>query len=233
MLDTFSKDIIYMKLLPPYTQTLFVELVRFTPGQPDSVAGNGPANGFTVPGRTASTPVSSVHPPYQNGSPHPPRAAPSSSGPPSSSNQRPLSPPLPYDRSNSGNGSHGPPPPPWSSRSSRWSSAAATAPPPTARNHPPEVSSPLDSPPSRKRKHQEEGSPNGSLSVTIPSPSTRQPSPKRRPTMPTPITMHTPVSLMSAQSPVAHTPTSHPSIDRKSTRLNSSHSGESRMPSSA
>ncbi|OBZ70139.1 Multicopy suppressor of chk1 protein 1 [Grifola frondosa] len=41
MLDTFSKDIILMKLPQPYTQTLFVELMRFTPGQPDNVAANG------------------------------------------------------------------------------------------------------------------------------------------------------------------------------------------------
>jgi histone demethylase JARID1 len=35
MLDTFSKDMIYTKLPPPVTKTLFIELVRFTPGQPD------------------------------------------------------------------------------------------------------------------------------------------------------------------------------------------------------
>ncbi|THH02163.1 hypothetical protein EW026_g654 [Hermanssonia centrifuga] len=45
MLDTFSKDIVYTKLPHPYTQTLFVELCRFTPGQPDSMAGNASTNG--------------------------------------------------------------------------------------------------------------------------------------------------------------------------------------------
>lgn len=35
MLDTFSKDMIYTKLPSPVTKTLFIELVRFTPGQPD------------------------------------------------------------------------------------------------------------------------------------------------------------------------------------------------------
>ncbi|KAI0265971.1 PLU-1-like protein-domain-containing protein [Gloeopeniophorella convolvens] len=43
MLDTFSKDIVYKKLPPPYTQTLFIELIRFSPGQPDTVLTNGPA----------------------------------------------------------------------------------------------------------------------------------------------------------------------------------------------
>ena len=36
MLDAFSKVVIYQKLPPPYTQTLFVELVGFVPGQADT-----------------------------------------------------------------------------------------------------------------------------------------------------------------------------------------------------
>lgn len=41
MLDTFSREIVYVKMLPPYTQTLFVELIRFIPGQPDNVPSRG------------------------------------------------------------------------------------------------------------------------------------------------------------------------------------------------
>ncbi|KAF9814375.1 hypothetical protein IEO21_05109 [Rhodonia placenta] len=37
MLETFSKDMIYMRLPPPYTQTLFIELIRFVPGVPENV----------------------------------------------------------------------------------------------------------------------------------------------------------------------------------------------------
>lgn len=48
MLDTFSKDIVYLRLPPPYTQTLFVELIRFIPGQPDYVT-TGPSNGGNAP----------------------------------------------------------------------------------------------------------------------------------------------------------------------------------------
>ena len=46
MLDTFSKDIIYKELPPPspYNQTLFIELIRFSPGQPDTVLTNGPSS---------------------------------------------------------------------------------------------------------------------------------------------------------------------------------------------
>ncbi|KAH9942560.1 hypothetical protein B0H21DRAFT_824117 [Amylocystis lapponica] len=52
MLDTFSKDIIYMKMLPPYQPTLFVELIRFTPGQPDNIVSSGAAP--RVPGPSNS-----------------------------------------------------------------------------------------------------------------------------------------------------------------------------------
>ena len=58
MLDTFSKDIIYMRLPPPYTQTLFVDLIRFTPGQPDNIAANGAPMSApptrTMPGSSAN-----------------------------------------------------------------------------------------------------------------------------------------------------------------------------------
>ena len=41
-----------MRLPPPYTQTLFVDLIRFTPGQPDNVA----PNGATISAPPAPTP---------------------------------------------------------------------------------------------------------------------------------------------------------------------------------
>ena len=81
MLDTFSKDIIYKELPPPYTQTLFIELIRFSPGQPDTVSANGsstssgssfaptqppPANGHTYHPRTLPPPPpprAPIHPP--------------------------------------------------------------------------------------------------------------------------------------------------------------------------
>lgn len=43
MLDNFSKEIVYVKMLPPYTQTLFVELIKFAPGQPEGLYTNGHA----------------------------------------------------------------------------------------------------------------------------------------------------------------------------------------------
>lgn len=63
MLDTFSKDIIYLRLPPPYTQTLFVELIRFTPGQPDNVAA-GASNGSSTP---HTLPAISGHSSVSNG----------------------------------------------------------------------------------------------------------------------------------------------------------------------
>jgi histone demethylase JARID1 len=40
MLDSFSKDSIYKEPSPPYTQTLFIELIQFSPNQPDTVLAN-------------------------------------------------------------------------------------------------------------------------------------------------------------------------------------------------
>ena len=115
MLDSFSKDVVYTKMLPPYTQTLFVELIRFTPGQPESV------NGMSSSQR--SLPPPSI-----------PRSA--DPGPSSSSHHRHshshhtplplLTPPTPvYElaRQPSSNGHHVPPPPPWSSQ---WHSITPT-----------------------------------------------------------------------------------------------------------
>ncbi|KAI0677218.1 PLU-1-like protein-domain-containing protein [Trametes maxima] len=165
MLDTFSKDIIYMRLPPPYTQTLFVELIRFTPGQPDNVATNGsasapPRNGANTTGVPPPIPLpngSSAHPRSMHPQPHP---HPSHSHHP----HGPVAPPSvsagPYGPVPSGGF---PPPPPWAA-TSRWSSAAAAAAPPGARPMPPmppggeQLRSPLATPPqaSRKRKYPED-----------------------------------------------------------------------------
>ncbi|KAG9317792.1 PLU-1-like protein-domain-containing protein [Chiua virens] len=56
MLDSFSRDVVYTKMLPPYTQTLFVELIRFTPGQPEGV------NGTTQRGPLAPSMPRSIDP---------------------------------------------------------------------------------------------------------------------------------------------------------------------------
>ncbi|KAH9855011.1 PLU-1-like protein-domain-containing protein [Lenzites betulinus] len=154
MLDTFSKDIVYMRLPPPYTQTLFVELIRFTPGQPDNVAANGSVAGPSMPSRNGGGPPghpppmilangSSAHPramhnphphPHSHQHSHPPHPHPhphphAHHGP----GHSPSAPLGPYDMG------HGPnsaganiPPPPWAA-TSRWSSAAAAAAPPGAR----------------------------------------------------------------------------------------------------
>ncbi|KAG1805191.1 PLU-1-like protein-domain-containing protein [Suillus subaureus] len=106
MLDTFSKEVVYMKMLPPYTQTLFVELIRFSPGQPDLNNGNAPAS-RSVPAHTMShiaEPGPSTH--HRHSHIH--------------SAPMPLpTPPTPvYElvRQPSANGHHVPPPPPWQSR---------------------------------------------------------------------------------------------------------------------
>ncbi|KAI0701172.1 PLU-1-like protein-domain-containing protein [Cytidiella melzeri] len=212
MLDTFSKDIIYMKMPPPYTQTLFVELIRFTPGQPDSMnsgitSGSGARHMASSSSANHTTPASHRLPHHQyHGQPIAPR---------------PPSPVLPYEpnRPPITNGQpHVPPPPPWSNRSagsSRWSNAAATAPPPTARSHAHDGPSPTSSPTlqSRKRKYLDENPtapptndhPNGLAASPTP-----QPSPKRRSTIPTP-PMHAPTMPPSPMHPPAmHVPV-HPS----------------------
>lgn len=84
MLDLFSKEMIYKKLPPPYTQTLFVELIRFTPGQPDGAPNgvpppaSGPSHASTphpaVPSPTPAHPNGASHPPPRQYHPPPPAA---------------------------------------------------------------------------------------------------------------------------------------------------------------
>ncbi|KAI0775906.1 PLU-1-like protein-domain-containing protein [Trametes elegans] len=185
MLDTFSKDIIYMRLPPPYTQTLFVDLIRFTPGQPDNVASNGAlppplARNLPPPGNgPPPMPLangSSAHPRAMHPHPHPHAHAHThhAHGP----SHGPVPPPpsgSPYDMARvAGPSSQFPPPPPWAA-TSRWSSAAAAAAPPGARPMPPmqpmqplqpngePLRSPLQTSPqmSRKRKYPDDVPPPG------------------------------------------------------------------------
>ncbi|KDQ64458.1 hypothetical protein JAAARDRAFT_201792 [Jaapia argillacea MUCL 33604] len=94
MLDSFSKDVIYMKLPPPYTNTLFVELIRFTPGQPDNVvAPNGSVRSVASSSRGSTS----------NGTGHTrPAATPNG---PTNGSTKPLS-----------SNQQLPPPPPWTGR---------------------------------------------------------------------------------------------------------------------
>ena len=105
MLDTFSKDIIYKDLPPPYTQTLFIELIRFSPGQPDTVLANGSSS---HPGGTSFAPGHlPSQPPPANGHTYHPRAQPPPPPP-----RAPIHPYSPPHRINVP-AAHMPPPPPW------------------------------------------------------------------------------------------------------------------------
>ncbi|KAG6373774.1 PLU-1-like protein-domain-containing protein [Boletus reticuloceps] len=113
MLDSFSKDVVYTKMLPPYTQTLFVELIRFTPGQPESANGVSLQRGLQSPSipRSADPGPSSSH--YRHTHPlHSPLPLPT-----------PPTPVYELVRQPSSNGHHVPPPPPWSSQ---WHSITPT-----------------------------------------------------------------------------------------------------------
>ncbi|KZT71516.1 hypothetical protein DAEQUDRAFT_724032 [Daedalea quercina L-15889] len=169
MLQNFSKEIIYMQLPAPYTQTLFVELIRFTPGVPENLGGRrSPPPGQPVeellprgPSLTNGSASQAPHPRV----PHPP--APHA---PHSHRSAAIPPPNPYENgkpigiADPSSSRHVPPPPPWSNQI--WSNAAATAPPPGARPHldtrsphitsPHVTSTPPQSSASRKRKYPED-----------------------------------------------------------------------------
>jgi len=159
-----------MKLPPPYTQTLFVELIRFTPGVPENSGGRrSPPQGQPVdeflPRGLPSTNGSSSQAPHPR-APHPPVSHASHH----SHRSAPIPPPNPYENgkpigiADPSSSRHVPPPPPWSNQI--WSNAGATAPPPGARTHPdprsPHATSPhvANTPPqssaARKRKYPDE-----------------------------------------------------------------------------
>lgn len=138
MLDTFSKDIVYTKMLPPYTQTLFVELVRFSPGQPEL------SNSSTPTPRSAPMPMM----------PRTAEPGPSTHHRHSHIHSTPIplpTPPTPvYElaRQPSTNGHHVPPPPPWSTQ---WHSLTSSPLPP--RGQPQEQSRPQSPHLNKKRKY--------------------------------------------------------------------------------
>jgi [histone H3]-trimethyl-L-lysine4 demethylase len=120
MLDTFSKDIIYKELPPPYTQTLFIELIRFSPGQPDTVLANGPSTHPSI-----SSSHVPHHPPPPNGHSYHPRALPP---PPPRAPVHPYSPPHQMNAP----AAHMPPPPPWEVKWTRPVPAPTSAPAPVS-----------------------------------------------------------------------------------------------------
>lgn len=162
-----------MKLPPPYTQTLFVELIRFTPGVPENSGGRRspplpgqpmeelPSRGMPLTNGNASQAPPHPRVPHHHmphAAHHPHRSA-------------PIPPPNPYENgkpigiADPSSNRHVPPPPPWSTQ--MWSNAAVTAPPPGARPHPdarsphipsphPSTSSSPQSSASRKRKYPED-----------------------------------------------------------------------------
>ncbi|KIK96126.1 hypothetical protein PAXRUDRAFT_826282 [Paxillus rubicundulus Ve08.2h10] len=108
MLASFSKDVVYTKMLPPYTQTLFVELIRFTPGQPDqTMNGVQPQRGLAAPSmpRSADPGPSSGLRHSHSHSQHTPLPLPT-----------PPTPVYELARQPSSNEHHVPPPPPWSTQ---------------------------------------------------------------------------------------------------------------------
>ncbi|KAI0042015.1 hypothetical protein FA95DRAFT_1575993 [Auriscalpium vulgare] len=138
MLDTFSKDLIYKKLPPPYTQTLFVELIRWTAGQPDTIPNGATHPSTSSPGAHHNGPAPHARAHQGLAVPPPPAPAPSWETP----RHAPVA------------GHHMPPPPPWATKwtngGSGPASASSSAPP--SRGHPVDGRySPLTPP--RKRKY--------------------------------------------------------------------------------
>lgn len=190
MLDTFSKDIVYMKLPPPYTNTLFVELIRFTPGQPDNIAVNGNSS-RSVASSSNSRPTTSnpalplaARPSLPVHAPHP---APHTPNPGTMTSPYEQARPVPV--ANPVGANHLPPPPPWSGRYN-----GPNVPPPgtpsalEAQGLSPHLS--------RKRKHREE-----------------VPSPRHSEHAPAP--MHSPSGLAPIRGPHDAPETPPPSRRRK------------------
>ncbi|PFH49242.1 hypothetical protein AMATHDRAFT_76277 [Amanita thiersii Skay4041] len=167
MLDTFSKDIIFKRLPPPYTQTLFIELVRFQPGQPDVLPSNG-----------SRSSISDNHQHYTPPLPGPshPHTIPVSLQISASSNAVSAQP--------ASSNQHAPPPPPWS----RWATMSTPSRPPSTQRRqiqiPEAPCPPTLPPPSRKRRHAESsasGAEDYPRTTTVPpGPHGPEPAPKRR-----------------------------------------------------
>ncbi|KAI6152394.1 hypothetical protein BKA82DRAFT_4457467 [Pisolithus tinctorius] len=144
--ETSSKDIIYMTLPRPYTQTLIVELIRYTSGSSEVINCAPPQHSVSAP------PL-----------PRPPESGPSASHRHSHTPLPLPTPPTPvYElaRQPSTNGHHVPPPPPWCTQ---WHNITSN-PTPTRRSEVPEY--PLPPPPlslsphsGKKRKFADESPP--------------------------------------------------------------------------
>lgn len=152
MLDSFSKDILYCKMDPPYTKTLFVDLVKFTPGQPDHQGGAPlpPVSRQTVlPPPVVRPPMPPAPPPSHRPS-HPAALTPHTNG-------------MDHNKMVPAAGRHVPPPPPWAqgwapprslvTSTSHASGSSLHSAPHAPRVMPPAMESLPPSPgPSRKRK---------------------------------------------------------------------------------
>jgi histone demethylase JARID1 len=197
MLDTFSREILYIKMLPPYTQTLFVELIRFTPGQPDNISLNGP-------------------PPRANGDSGPPAV-------PNSSHSRPMQPTSSHNNASSSsalvpmvstfgvNGAapsssphHVIPPPPWS----RWGTVTTPLrPPATMRRNAPDSSRATTPSSARKRKQADEPQSQDEASASSRSPKRRVVIPPPPPPPPPPPQLSRPVQTLSPSLAMMLSPT--------------------------
>ncbi|KAF9006679.1 jumonji superfamily protein [Cyathus striatus] len=196
MLKTFSKDIIYKKMPPPYTQTLFVELVSFQPGTPDdgSYSAQRGSSGYY---NATGTPISHTSSSHQHQVALP---VPASSGPYATSNLAASNP-------------HVPPPPPWS----RWGAVTTPAQPPSTqrRQHIDRSSgTPQPSSSSRKRKLVEDAPMQPQSTEASPPSASVAPSAKRRavPSLSAPMSppnrsVHTPVQTLSPSLAMIVSPT--------------------------
>ncbi|KAF5388435.1 hypothetical protein D9615_000674 [Tricholomella constricta] len=158
MLEKYSKDMLFKKMAPPFAQTLFVELVRFVPGQPQST-GMAPSTSSHHQSPRSSTshlgPSQHEHYPHQRSPPMPPHTADAFVGSPRGQNI---------------------PPPPWS----RWSTVATPSQPPSMQRRQSDSSQSTPQHSSlRKRKHVEDLPTPEDLSRVHSSSSTGPP-PKRR-----------------------------------------------------
>ncbi|KAG6845439.1 hypothetical protein H0H87_009347 [Tephrocybe sp. NHM501043] len=190
MLETHSKDILYKQLSPPFSPTLFVELVDYGWGTSQTT-------------RTAATTSRS------SSSHQTPRSAPPSHAGPSYRDRHPNHHPPSIPRHHPNETPNGSPgsqyataAPPWS----RWTAVATPGQPPSSQNR---HLAPIPLPPqpysSRKRKHVEDAPSPEDLSRVHSSASSSGPVPKRRPPMSS-------ASLPSPEVPMRHVQTLSPSL---------------------
>lgn len=192
MLDTFSKSIIYKSLGQPYQQTLFVELLKFSPGQPD----NNPRGGSAQPRSSSPGPSADVRGQYV--APPPTHA--------------PVVIPPPISASALNTAAQNVPPPPWS----RWGAVATPSQPPSVSRRPELSSVPLPTQPqeTRKRKHLEDSSSRDELLPPVSS--LAEPSSKRRNVLPP---VHHQPTLPSIQSHSSRAPVPTPQTQSLSPSL--------------